>query len=109
MGFKVLISSFDATMDSLNQNISPGLPLAFHGTVIHSLDLNTLEILDNCFILVNQSGKIQVLQADVEPNLINEILAHHGFAPDVFPVKRLPRGQFLCKFFPIDNTANRSC
>ncbi|KAJ5703100.1 hypothetical protein N7488_010648 [Penicillium malachiteum] len=77
----------------------PGLPLAFHGTVIHSKELNELEILENCFLLVDNSGQIQALQANVAPNQINSMISGLGYAPDVFPVKYLQRGQFLCPGF----------
>lgn len=96
-------------MNSLDRKYSSGLPLAFHGTVIHSLGLDSLEILNNCFVLVDQSGKIQVLQTDVDPTQINEIVANHGFTPDVFPVRRLQRGQFLCKGVSIAYHTNRPC
>lgn len=76
-----------------------GLPLAFHGTVIHSRSLNELEILHDCFVLVDKAGKIQALQADVQPDQINSIVNEHGYAPDVFPVKHLRRGEFLCPGF----------
>ena len=86
----------------MDPKFAPGLPLAFHGTVIHSLGLNDLEILENCFLLVDHAGKIQALQADVDPDRINTIVSDHGYAPDVFPVKRLRRGQFICEYwFPI--------
>ena len=88
-------------MDSLDKHSSPasGLPLAFHGTVIHCRSLNELEILENCFILVDKAGKIQALQPDVESSRINAIVSDNGYAPDVFPIKRLRRGEFLCPGF----------
>ncbi|KAJ5554727.1 hypothetical protein N7461_003197 [Penicillium sp. DV-2018c] len=88
-------------MDDLDKNATPvsGLPLAFHGTVIHSKTLNELEILEKCFLLVGIDGKIQVLQANVEPDQINSIVSENGYAPDIFPVKYLERGQFLCPGF----------
>lgn len=88
-------------MDDLNFKSSPaaGLPLAFHGTVIHSRSLNELEILHDCFVLVDKAGKIQALQADVQPDKINSIVTEYGYAPDVFPVKHLRRGEFLCPGF----------
>ncbi|KAJ5604377.1 hypothetical protein N7510_009531 [Penicillium lagena] len=73
-----------------------GLPLGFHGTVVHSRSLDELEILLDCFVLVDKSGTIQTLQADTHPDRINAIVAEHGYAPDVFPVKYLRRGEFLC-------------
>ncbi|KAJ5112800.1 Amidohydrolase 1 [Penicillium argentinense] len=88
-------------MEDLDRNTSPasGLPLAFHGTVIHSISLTELEVLQNCFMLVDKSGKIQTLQADVQPEQIIAIVSDHGYAPDVFPVKYLRRGEFLCPGF----------
>ncbi|KAJ5739113.1 Amidohydrolase 1 [Penicillium manginii] len=86
---------------SLNSSSSPaaGLPLALHGTVIHSRSLTELEVLENCFIVIDKAGKIQTLQANIQPEQINTILSDHGYAPDVFPIKRLQRGQFLCPGF----------
>lgn len=88
-------------MDSLDRNSSPasGLPLAFHGTVIHSRSLNELEILENCFVLVDKAGKIQALQPDVDSSQLNIIISDNGYAPDVFPIKHLRRGEFLCPGF----------
>ncbi|KAJ5175779.1 uncharacterized protein N7482_001656 [Penicillium canariense] len=88
-------------MEDLDKNTTPasGLPLAFHGTVIHSPSLGGLEILENCFILVDKTGTIQSLQPDVESSRINSIVSDHGYAPDVFPVKYLQRGEFLCPGF----------
>lgn len=88
-------------MDDLKSNSSPasGLPLAFHGTAIHSRSLTELEVLENCFILVDKTGKIQTLQANVQPEQINTIISDHGYAPDVFPIKHLQRGQFICPGF----------
>ena len=93
-------------MDELKIDLNPsnplatqGLPLAFHGTVIHSRSLTEIEVLENCFLLVDKAGKIQALQADVHLDQINGIISDHGYAPDVFPIKRLQHGQFLCPGF----------
>lgn len=88
-------------MDDLDPKSAPatGLPLAFHGTVIHSRSLTELEILHDCFLLVDKSGKIQALQADVKSDQINSMVTSNGYAPDIFPVKYLRRGEFLCPGF----------
>jgi guanine deaminase len=86
-------------MDEIRKSTASGLPIAFHGTVIHSKALNDLEILENCFVLVNKDGKIQTLQVDVKSDQINAIISENGYAPDVFPVKHLNRGEFLCPGF----------
>lgn len=85
--------------DLLSSAPSTGLPLGFHGTVIHSQDLTNLEILTDCFIVVDHAGKIQLLETGVEPGQINSIITKLGYAPDVFPIKHLKRGQFLCPGF----------
>jgi guanine deaminase len=88
-------------MDASNKIPTPasGLPIAFHGTVIHSQGLNNLEILENCFVLIGKDGKIEILQANVESDQINPVISENGYAPDVFPVKHLKRGQFICPGF----------
>lgn len=88
-------------MNELDKRTTPasGLPIAFHGTIIHSKALDDLEIVENCFLLVGKDGKIQALVADVQPDQINTLLSENGYAPDVFPVKHLKRGEFLCPGF----------
>lgn len=88
-------------MDDLLAPAAPttGLPLAFHGTVIHAPSLTNLEILENCFLVVDKAGKIQALNTQVDPENINSIIIELGYAPDVFPIKHLQRGQFLCPGF----------
>jgi guanine deaminase len=78
---------------------APGLPLAFHSTIIHSLSPTTLQILPNTFLLVDISGKIQCLVANTDPQTINTLIAENGYAPDVFPVKHLPKNSFLVPGF----------
>ncbi|KAJ5484206.1 guanine deaminase [Penicillium diatomitis] len=88
-------------MDDLHLTSIPasGLPLAFYGTAVHSRTLTELEFLENCLIVVDQAGKIQALQQNVDASQINTILADQGYAPEVFPVKHMRRGQFLCPGF----------
>ncbi|KAJ5907327.1 hypothetical protein N7495_000009 [Penicillium taxi] len=88
-------------MDALDKNSlqASGLPLAFYGTVIHSRSLESLEILEKCFLLVDISGRIQELQSGVDPSQINTIISDLGYTPDVFPVKYLEHGKFLCPGF----------
>ncbi|KAJ5223930.1 hypothetical protein N7468_008472 [Penicillium chermesinum] len=88
-------------MDDLVTSPAPtsGLPIGFYGILIHTPNLTTLEILENSLIIVDNNGKIQALQTGVEPGQINSIITELGYAPDVFPIKYLPRGQFLCPGF----------
>ncbi|EAW06699.1 putative guanine deaminase [Aspergillus clavatus NRRL 1] len=79
--------------------IAKGLPIAFHGTVIHSLSPTDLQILPNTFLLIDTAGKIQALVPNTAPETINTLVAENGYAPDVFPVKHLPRTSFLIPGF----------
>ncbi|KAH8703129.1 putative guanine deaminase [Talaromyces proteolyticus] len=83
------------------QTVPPmrGLPIAFYGTVIHSLDANTLEILQECFLIVDDNGKIQKIAKDTPRSKINDLVVESGYTPDVFPVKYLSRGDFLIPGF----------
>ncbi|GFF43982.1 guanine deaminase [Aspergillus udagawae] len=76
-----------------------GLPLAFHGTIIHSLSPTDLQILPNTFLLVDIAGNIQALVPNTDPSTINTLIADNGYAPDVFPVKHLPKHSFLIPGF----------
>lgn len=76
-----------------------GLPLAFHGTIIHSLSPTNLQILPNTFLLVDITGTIQALVPNTDSSTINTLIAENGYAPDVFPVKHLPKHSFLIPGF----------
>ncbi|RHZ61280.1 hypothetical protein CDV55_101804 [Aspergillus turcosus] len=76
-----------------------GLPLAFHGTIIHSLSPTNLQILPNTFLLVDITGTIQALVPRTDASTINTLIAENGYAPDVFPVKHLPKHSFLIPGF----------
>ncbi|KAL1868378.1 hypothetical protein Plec18167_008304 [Paecilomyces lecythidis] len=76
-----------------------GLPLAFHGTIIHSLDVDELEIIEDGMIVVGADGKIEALRKNVSKGEVNGIVSEAGYTPDVFPVKYLKRGEFLCPGF----------
>lgn len=76
-----------------------GLPIAFHGTVIHTLDLSTLEIMQNCLLIVDRDGKIEKIHTNVPEDQVNHLISEAGHTPDVFPVKYLRRGEFLIPGF----------
>ncbi|KAJ9192343.1 hypothetical protein DTO164E3_8378 [Paecilomyces variotii] len=89
-------------MDSSAAEATPkgsGLPLAFHGTIIHSLDVDELEIIEDGLLVVGGDGKIEALRKNVSKDQVNSIVSEVGYTPDVFPVKYLKRGEFLCPGF----------
>lgn len=76
-----------------------GLPIAFHGTMIHTLDVAQLEILQDCLLIVDDEGKIEKLYKDVPDEKVNDFITEAGHTPDVFPLKYLKRGEFLIPGF----------
>jgi guanine deaminase len=76
-----------------------GLPLAFHGTIIHTLDANTLEILPNTLLIISSSGHIEKIFKHTPLDQVNDRLTDAGHTPDVFPVRYLQRGEFLVPGF----------
>ncbi|OKL60978.1 hypothetical protein UA08_03294 [Talaromyces atroroseus] len=76
-----------------------GLPLALHGTIIHTLDASTLEILQDCLLIIDSDGKIEKIFKDTPADKVNACISQAGHSPDVFPVKYLRRGEFLIPGF----------
>lgn len=78
---------------------SPSLPLAVYGTIIHSVTPQEVEILENGFLIVGNDGKITVLDRDVQPSQIDELLSRYGLDRSSPSVRILERGQFLIPGF----------
>jgi guanine deaminase len=76
-----------------------GLPLAIHGCFIHALGPGHVEILENSVLIVGSDGTIESFAKDVDESRINDVVVEAGYAPDVFPVKKLSRGQFVIPGF----------
>lgn len=76
-----------------------GFPIAFHGTIIHTLDVAQLEILQNCLLIIDDEGKIEKIYKDAPIERVNDLISEAGHTPDVFPVKYLKRGEFLIPGF----------
>ncbi|KAK6063412.1 hypothetical protein SCUP234_07216 [Seiridium cupressi] len=71
-------------------------PLAFHGTVIHSLSPSELAILESSLLIVGTDGAINTFEKEVSRAQVPGILASHGL-PD--KVRYLERGEFLIPGF----------
>ncbi|KAL2012462.1 hypothetical protein VTN00DRAFT_5180 [Thermoascus crustaceus] len=74
-------------------------PLAFHGTVIHSLALDELEILEDCLLIVAGDGTIQAIHKNVPRSDVDALITTQGYVPGTISVRYLQRGQFLCPGF----------
>lgn len=65
----------------------------FHGTVIHSANLKTLETHENALLAIKADGTIHTLKPDISPESLTETLSSLSLVN--CPLTRLSRGQFL--------------
>ncbi|KAE8356990.1 guanine deaminase [Aspergillus coremiiformis] len=72
---------------------------AFHGTLIHSLDPTTLEILPNTLLIVSATGQIQSLHPSTIPTDIPTLLTQQNYHPDTIPLTTLRSTEFLIPGF----------
>ncbi|KAH8648614.1 hypothetical protein BX600DRAFT_475545 [Xylariales sp. PMI_506] len=73
-----------------------GLPLVFHGTVIHSLLPAELAIVEDALLIVSADGIIERLDADVPSAKVPEVLSSLGISHEV---RYLSRDQFIIPGF----------
>ncbi|KKY28063.1 putative guanine deaminase [Phaeomoniella chlamydospora] len=77
------------------------IPLVFHGTFIHSITPQRVEIILNGLLVVSATGKIIFLQHNVNPGNIRRYLSFIPGLPNAssLPVRILRRGEFLIPGF----------
>jgi len=85
------------TVAGIDPEYPRGSPLAFHGTLIHTLTPKDLLIQEKSLIVVAGDGKIRLLHRNVRPDQVDNILS--DYTSDVIPVKYLQLGQFLIPAF----------
>ncbi|KAI0542793.1 guanine deaminase [Xylaria digitata] len=73
--------------------------LVFHGTLIHSLSLNRLEIIENSLIVITPDGIISSLVKSISKELVRQHLTTLGLSEPQYDVHFLDRGQFLIPGF----------
>ncbi|KAI0130309.1 hypothetical protein BJ170DRAFT_619628 [Xylariales sp. AK1849] len=71
-------------------------PLIFHGTVIHSLALSDLVVLENALLAVQVGGTIKCFEANVSQDDVPKLLTSLNLKGDV---RYLTRGEFLIPGF----------
>jgi guanine deaminase len=90
-------------VSTMNPNIAQEsldtLPLAYHGTIIHSISLTELEILEKGLLVLSTSGKILQIEKHIEPHDIDNTLRKYGLSPSRTSIHRLSRGEFLLPGF----------
>lgn len=69
----------------------------FYGTVIHSISLTELEILEGALVVISPTGEITSLEKNVAPDALASTLASLSLSSH--SVTTLPRGQFLIPGF----------
>lgn len=76
---------------------SSTFPLVFHGTLIHSVTPQEVEIISNGLIVVSEGGKIAALERDVAAADVKGKLSELGFGSAA--VNGLRKGEFLVPGF----------
>ncbi|KAI2627141.1 guanine deaminase [Xylaria nigripes] len=74
-------------------------PLVFHGTLIHCLELDLLEIIENGLIVTTPEGVISYLEKSVLRESIHQRLKARGLSEGQYEIRYLVRGQFLIPGF----------
>jgi guanine deaminase len=73
--------------------------LVFHGTLIHSLGLDHLEIIENGLITITPDGTISDLVRSIAKESVQQYLVTSGLSEDQYEAHYLERGQFLVPGF----------
>ncbi|KAI1363148.1 guanine deaminase [Xylaria arbuscula] len=73
--------------------------LVFHGTIIHCLGLQELEIIEDGLVIVKPGGTISSLVKSIERASVLSHLSTVGLSEDQCDVRFLERGQFLIPGF----------
>ncbi|KAI0400913.1 guanine deaminase [Xylaria palmicola] len=71
----------------------------FHGTLIHSLSPDRLEVIENGLIIVSPQGIISSLEKSVSKESVQQHLSTRGFSEAQYEAHFLERGQFLVPGF----------
>lgn len=75
------------------------LPFAIHGTLIHSVGVADVEIIEKGLIVVGYNGKIALLLKDIPTDHIASALSSSGFSTGSLLLRTLKPGQFLIPGF----------
>lgn len=75
--------------------------MVLYGTMIHSISVKDVEVIQDGLMVVGLDGKIAVFLKNIAPTTISGILSQHGFSASALPhpVRVLSRGQFICPGF----------
>jgi guanine deaminase len=83
----------------LEDGVHMALPFAIHGTIIHSVSVQEVEIIEQGLLVVSRDGKIALLQRGVAKDDIIGILSGHGFNAKSLLLRVLKHGEFLIPGF----------
>ncbi|KAJ9652025.1 hypothetical protein H2198_008726 [Neophaeococcomyces mojaviensis] len=74
-------------------------PVAFHGTLIHSVTISEVEILENTLLVVDGNGLIVHLEPGISPESLNSRLASFRLNLSPSSIHHLRHGDFLIPGF----------
>ncbi|KAI0450023.1 guanine deaminase [Xylaria acuta] len=80
-------------------NVNETAGSIFHGTLIHCLSLNQLEIIENGLMIINPDGVISDLVKSIPKELVQQHLTALGLSGPQYEIYYLERGQFLIPGF----------
>lgn len=82
------------------------IPLVFYGSMIHSVSVTEVEIIEKGLLVVGPDGKIVLLQRGISQDEVPNVLAQHNITRPSLPIRHLKRGEFICPgFFDTHNHA----
>lgn len=73
--------------------------LVFHGTLVHCLSLDQLEIIENCLVVIAPDGIISSLAKSVAKESAEQHLTTLGYTEPKCEIRYLKRGQFIIPGF----------
>lgn len=73
--------------------------LVFHGTLIHCLSLDQLEIIEDCLVVISPDGIISSVAKSIQKESLKQHLATLGFSELQYEIHYLQRGQFIVPGF----------
>ncbi|PSS25942.1 hypothetical protein M430DRAFT_208469 [Amorphotheca resinae ATCC 22711] len=75
------------------------LPFAIYGTIIHSVSVEEVEIIDRGLLVIGLDGKILLFQKGIAREDVISVLSGSGFNPRALLLRVLKRGEFLIPGF----------
>ncbi|KAB8238042.1 guanine deaminase [Aspergillus alliaceus] len=94
----VLLVDGSGNVPLIDAQLAEELP-SFHGTLIHTPNPTTIEILPDTLLIISKTGKIEYIRPSTKPTDIPTLLKQQNYNPDEFPLSTLRPTEFLIPGF----------